>query len=311
MTSIYLAGKIAKNDWRHDIVTGLHTAWGSHGDVPSPSWPVLSKAIGGYLDYTGPYFASCDHGCWHGPCTHGAAGDEYVSMLGGHTGFGGGCGFAYPAFSRYQVQRACLEAIQRSDAFFAWIDDLTGYGTLTEIGYAKASGKVVILASPEPPDFSVDSGESAEPLREAWFAFSMADKVIKIPNPRLAVIRIVNGLKTLEMQMALPQNASPIEQQFWAAHWKLGIPALAGLVPQHPVGRYKIDFALPDIKVGVELDGFASHSSTTAIAKDRRRQRELEAAGWRIIRFGGQEVHKDAEGCVQQVAYLVSRRNGS
>jgi len=40
---------------------------------------------------------------------------------------------------------------------------------------------------------------------------------------------------------------------------------------------------LPDRKIGIELDGFATHSSTADIAKDRQRQRAIEAEGWRII----------------------------
>lgn len=100
---------------------------------------------------------------------------------------------------------------------------------------------------------------------------------------------------------------SPIEKSFWGAHLRVSLPALTGLVPQHPVGRYFIDFALPDRKIGIELDGFATHSSTTDITKDRQRQRAIESQGWRIIRFGGQEVHRDPVACVKQAAELAER----
>ena len=108
----------------------------------------------------------------------------------------------------------------------------------------------------------------------------------------------------------LPATASPIEILFWDAHRKLRLPELSGLVPQYPVNRYRLDFALPDLKTGIELDGFASHSSTTDIANDRKRQRALETRGYRIVRFGGQEVHQDAEACVRQTAELVRKWNG-
>lgn len=111
----------------------------------------------------------------------------------------------------------------------------------------------------------------------------------------------------------LPASASPIEVRFWDTHRQLRLPALAGLVPQHPAHGFRIDFALPERKIGIELDGFASHSSTADIAKDRRRQRLLEGHGWYIIRFGGSEVHHDAEGCARQAAYLAehAREGGS
>jgi very-short-patch-repair endonuclease len=106
---------------------------------------------------------------------------------------------------------------------------------------------------------------------------------------------------------AAVQEPSPIERQFWAAYMLLSPPELAGLVPEYEVlgRRYRIDFALPARMIGIELDGHATHSSTQAIARDRQRQRALEAAGWRIIRFGGKEVHDDAAGCVRQAAEQV------
>lgn len=106
----------------------------------------------------------------------------------------------------------------------------------------------------------------------------------------------------------LPDSASPIEQQFWNACLQVKAPELRGLIPEYQAGQYRIDFALPEHKTGIELDGFATHSSTADIARDRRRQRDLEAAGWYIIRFGGSEVHHDAESCVRQAARLVRSR---
>ena len=82
---------------------------------------------------------------------------------------------------------------------------------------------------------------------------------------------------------------------------------LAGLVRQHKVGQYRLDFALPRRMIGIELDGQRTHSSTQAIAADRRRQRWLEARGWYIIRFGGLEVFQDVDGCVREAAQLVHR----
>jgi very-short-patch-repair endonuclease len=108
---------------------------------------------------------------------------------------------------------------------------------------------------------------------------------------------------------------SPIEKMFWAAYRFNTPPRLYGLVPQFSVegGKYFIDFALPDQKIGVELDGFDHHSSTADIERDRKRQRYLEKAGWRIIRFGGAEVHRDPAKCVREVSDLVIKwtENGS
>lgn len=104
---------------------------------------------------------------------------------------------------------------------------------------------------------------------------------------------------------------SPIERMFWSAYQRTRPRALRGLVQQYQVGRYRIDFALPKLKIGIELDGYQSHSSTISIAHDRARQRDLEAQGWYIIRFGGLEVHQNADYCVRQAARLAALRKMS
>jgi len=102
------------------------------------------------------------------------------------------------------------------------------------------------------------------------------------------------------------RNYSPIEVMFWNAYTAMRPRALRGLVRQHQTGRYRIDFALPAQRFGIELDGHATHSSPAAIAADRRRQRELEEMGWHIVRFGGQEVYQDAAVCVRSAARLAA-----
>jgi very-short-patch-repair endonuclease len=82
--------------------------------------------------------------------------------------------------------------------------------------------------------------------------------------------------------------------------------ALRGLVRQHKVGPFRIDFALPRQKFAIELDGLRDHGSTAAMARDRARERYLQAQGWYVIRFGGSEVFHDPQYCVQEAAVLAT-----
>jgi very-short-patch-repair endonuclease len=59
---------------------------------------------------------------------------------------------------------------------------------------------------------------------------------------------------------------------------------------QHPIelapGRWhKVDFAWPDRHLAIEVDGGAIHTTLTAARRDRRLDREIRAAGWRVERF--------------------------
>jgi len=73
------------------------------------------------------------------------------------------------------------------------------------------------------------------------------------------------------------------------------------LVAQYPVGRFRLDFALPYAGIGVEIDGREFHSNPEQRANDRERQEWIENKGWCILRFTGSEVHRDAEGCAMEV----------
>jgi hypothetical protein len=82
------------------------------------------------------------------------------------------------------------------------------------------------------------------------------------------------------------------------------------LAQEHAVtiegNRYRLDFAVPGRRFGIELDGQATHSSATAIASDRKRQRALERAGWTISRFGGQEITRSPENSVWEAKSALS-----
>ena len=51
------------------------------------------------------------------------------------------------------------------------------------------------------------------------------------------------------------------------------------------IGPFRVDFADPVRKVIVELDGRRWHEAEVDRVRDRRRDMELRAAGWRVIRI--------------------------
>lgn len=146
---IYFAGKIAKNDWRHSIVSGISKGFVTDSFCPSgrlvnpQPWRILEGAIFGTHDYTGPYFIRCDHGCCHGDKTHGCA-DDYGDNHGADTRLSGEA-------ARF-VHDQCLAAIRKSDLLFAWhdSDNYDFHGTLFELGYAHALKKRIVWSCPEP-----------------------------------------------------------------------------------------------------------------------------------------------------------------
>lgn len=55
------------------------------------------------------------------------------------------------------------------------------------------------------------------------------------------------------------------------------------VVQQHRVGRYRLDFAWPDLRIALEVDGW-HHLRPESAAKDARRDAALREMGWLTFR---------------------------
>jgi very-short-patch-repair endonuclease len=68
-----------------------------------------------------------------------------------------------------------------------------------------------------------------------------------------------------------------------------------------PGTRYRVDFAYPDARLAIEVDGYASHGTRTAFEADRDRQNCLVLAGWMVIRFTWTQVVRQPGSVAAQV----------
>lgn len=92
---------------------------------------------------------------------------------------------------------------------------------------------------------------------------------------------------------------------FWSA-WKL----LAGQRDEpvaehrfHPTRKWRFDFAWPDAKVAVEVDGgqWAFRGGRHATDADREKLNEAAAMGWRVFRFSPRQLKNEPDRCVMLV----------
>lgn len=75
---------------------------------------------------------------------------------------------------------------------------------------------------------------------------------------------------------------------------------------QHRVvkgGRFvaQVDFAYPNAKLAIEVDGFEAHSSPRALQSDLRRQNDLVGAGWTVLRFTWEDVVRRTAAVAAQI----------
>lgn len=157
--SVYLAGKIAPYDWRHRFCY--------YRGVPGEPEYIAAGCtidVNDNLTITGPFFISCDHGCYHGDGKHGVG-----AVNSFHSDEWGGCMGNF--FTRDDVLNICKGQIDRAEIVFAYINQDDCYGTLAEIGYAHALRKDIVIV------FSNDRLK-----KEMWFADKMQQRTGKISN---------------------------------------------------------------------------------------------------------------------------------
>jgi hypothetical protein len=71
------------------------------------------------------------------------------------------------------------------------------------------------------------------------------------------------------------------------------------------IGR--VDFAWPEQRLVVEVDGYAFHADRSTYRNDRRRGNALVLAGWRVLRFSWEDVVGSPQVVVAQVRAALAR----
>jgi very-short-patch-repair endonuclease len=339
---IYLAGKITKGGWR-DTLLGYRPMSQTASDVEEIEkrggnpW----EPCGFTLDdeshiCTGPFFISCDHGCFHGPTTHATLGDLGTCCSTGNEPLAGGMRIPFSddrAFARWRLTQLCFRAIDESNLVFAWFDAPGAYGTMFELGYALAKGKSVAIATdPNMPyeDFPPRASQHGnfveqEANHSHWFAQHACCNIGTATTPTEGLrqaIEWANHHPNFAKPWALSLCESPIEIKLLEAMWNHGATPV-GKNEDRTVARwlegslrsqfrvdalpsYRPDFSLVNrsgvVKAIVEADGHAFHERTREQAThDKARDREFATAGIHVLRFTGSDIHNNPQRCAQEV----------
>jgi very-short-patch-repair endonuclease len=107
-----------------------------------------------------------------------------------------------------------------------------------------------------------------------------------------AVIPSANRRNARKMRKAM----TDAELKLWnevRAHRLMGLPFRR----QMPVAGYIVDFACPERKLIVEVDG-SQHGES---ARDAVRDRALSDLGWTILRFWNDDVLRDTDNVCQHI----------
>lgn len=72
------------------------------------------------------------------------------------------------------------------------------------------------------------------------------------------------------------------------------------------IGGMEVDFVWRDARLIVETDGWRAHGTRAAFERDRRRDADLAAAGWRVLRFSHSQLYRDPAWAVRRIAEALA-----
>lgn len=163
----------------------------------------------------------------------------------------------------------------------------------------------------------VNTLERCESFDEAIF---VAAALFAHDKPGTVGANFPNGPTRLSRLLKLCE--SPIEARL-AVHLFESIDecSLCDLNAQVSVQNYRVDFTITDlgrvavdgkepcVKIIVECDGHDFHERTKEqAARDKKRDRDLQSAGWQVLRFTGSEIWRDPSGCVGQLLSFLKQK---
>lgn len=85
----------------------------------------------------------------------------------------------------------------------------------------------------------------------------------------------------------------------------LTVHEITGWRSQLPFRGYTIDFAFPEHKLAVEINGWAFHRSHKRWMSDQNKSNALTAAGWSVLNFSWHHLVEDPEAVITTVAEMI------
>ena len=157
------------------------------------------------------------------------------------------------------------------------------------------------------------TGRAVELARAAVIG-ALRERQTRVADLRahMAARRTRPGRASLERLLQLVEQGCESELEIWGVREVLTGPGMPVFVQQHrvvlPGGSARLDAAVPDLKVAVEMDGAAFHGSAEDRERDIRRDVALAALGWVVLRFSYRRLTREPEACRREILAVCRAR---
>jgi len=150
------------------------------------------------------------------------------------------------------------------------------------------------VLSPDEVEDALDTGLAFPSLFSVAAVEAMRSRLARPGRPGAGVLRKVLAERALGEAV----SDSRLESKMETVLRKAGLPAAVfHHVIRTPGGLFlaEVDFAYPEVKVAIEVDGFSVHATPRRMSKDFVRQNGLVPYGWHVLRFTWRQVVRQPE----------------
>ncbi len=148
-----------------------------------------------------------------------------------------------------------------------------------------------------------DTSTRYEPIIELTDQIKVNYKKDSIDNKMKLATNKLDELIKNHPYFLLQKCESPIEIRFYV----YALSKIPGIKPQIWVDEYRVDFAIPDKKFVIELDGHEYHKTREQRTSDAKRERHLINKGWQVLRFTGSEIYEDVTGRIEEIKTMIKK----
>jgi hypothetical protein len=132
----------------------------------------------------------------------------------------------------------------------------------------------------------------------------LAAELTRLPNLR--------GRAEMRTLIALLEVGCQSELELFGYARIFNHPSFSDLAAQYPVRLSNrtiyLDLADTELRVAIELDGAMFHDGPITRERDRRRDVELAALGWVVLRFSARRLREDPDGVRREVLAVLDAR---
>lgn len=193
---------------------------------------------------------------------------------------------------------SAVEAFRRSGGFDRNLPELFAIGNTTGEALSLESGKHVHIPSAPSTEALLElvaeilktKAHSNVPLRRGIKGDDKSS--FKKANLKEISNNLYYNKSLKDLARKLRKESTRAEIRLWTETLRAGKMHGYSFLRQRPVLNYIADFMCKELKLIIELDGY-SHSFEQQWKKDLDRQKELENAGFTILRFHDEDVMND------------------